>query len=169
MKKQLAGSLVLHLIAGAVLVSMHASGGDPTSATDRETIAIEIVAPPQTTPPVDVMGGGASIVNAGAVGEARREPPKQARARSRVRANESPFGEVVIDRRDDRCAGPCGGVDVTGDGGEGSGTGGNRGDGIGLGDGGTIAVMEQSFVLPEAPKGDVPPPSKARPASRRVL
>jgi hypothetical protein len=58
----------------------------------------------------------------------------------------------------------AGATERAGDGGEGIGQGGHRGDGIGFGNGGRIELPRDLPELPPAPIGDVAPPSKARAA-----
>ncbi len=174
--KALVGSAAIHVVLGAALLSLEIERGDRSTTS---TIAIEVIAPrelsPQVDVPTDVQGGGASRSIAS---QPTPSPAKQAgRKKPRIAQREHPNGELAIDRahevdcargqRDDRGAlDPCAGAgrEVDGDGGEGDGVGGHRGSGIGFGDGGRIVLAEQQFALPEAPAAVVPPPSKARPA-----
>ena len=158
-KRALVLSAAMHAAGGAALLAIEIEEG---AAIERPAaISIEVIAPPAPAPPRDVMGGGASERIAAAPAGATSERGRARRA-SRVRPSE--LATYTIDPPRLGTADLRGGDAREGDGGEGDGSGGHRGSGIGFGDGGRIELAPQTFALPEAPRGDVRPPSKARPA-----
>jgi outer membrane biosynthesis protein TonB len=164
-KRALVGSLVLHVALVAALVSREVRTSD--GVPSKQTIAIEIVAPPtiappMQTPPTDVQGGGSIISHASTAATKRTpSPPAHARRSQPVRMKVADLVDYSLDRSGHEHANG-GGVDRDGDGGEGNGTGGNRGDGIGFGDGSRIRMTEDQLTLPPPPAER--PVSKARPA-----
>lgn len=147
MKRALIVSIAVHGVLGALLVSFERPTGDV--ASNAPAIAIEVVAPPTIAPPpahapvTDVQGGGS----------ARTRDAAPAKVKSRAAAPR--HGDIAYTLARGT------GIEHAGDGGEGTGIGGNRGAGIGFGDGGTIAVTEDQLVLPKPAERAV---SKARPA-----
>ena len=166
MKRALVGSVVLHGILGAALLSVEFTEGDGVPAP--RPIAIEIVAPatiappPTAPPPTDVQGGGAFISHASTQATARTaEPPRRARRTQPAPIKVADLVDYSIDRSGpDATTG--GGIDRDGDGGEGNGRGGHRGDGLGFGDGSRV-VLAEDLVMPPPPAAK--PISKARPAT----
>ena len=160
----------MHVVLGAALLAVEMREGEPPRVAS--TISIEVIAPP--APQNDVVGGGSSTTTAGE--PAQLVAPTKGRAKKHApRREDTELGTYTIDRASNGCpaiagngADPisrCGGTrDHEGDGGEGDGSGGGRGPGIGLGDGKEIRLGEQTFTLPPAPLGELPKPSKARPA-----
>lgn len=160
-KRALVVSAALHVVLGAALLAIELDPGDALEHPAPSAIAIEVIAPP--APPRDVMGGG-STDRPAAPSPVGAETRERGRAKRAPRVRPSELATYTIDPpRPSVCAG-CGGGGRTGEGGEGDGAGGHRGSGIGFGDGGRIEVAAQTFVLPEAPRGELPRPSKARPA-----
>lgn len=163
MKRALVGSLALHAVIGAALVSLEVRRGDGTPS--NAVVAVEIIAPPtigppDQPPPTDVQGGGSSPSQASVIATQRTaSPPVRARRSQPQRLKVADLAPYSIDRSG-TARSNAGGAD--GEGGEGNGIGNSRGDGIGIGDGNRIILADEQFTLP-------PPPveravSKARPA-----
>ena len=150
----------MHVVLGAALLAVEIREGEPPRVAS--TISIEVIAPP--APQNDLMGGGSSTTTAGE--PARLVAPTKGRAKKHSpKREDTELGTYTIDRASDgsteKGSDP---ISHEGDGGEGEGSGGGRGPGIGLGDGRDLRLAEQTFTLPPAPVGDLPKPSKARPA-----
>jgi hypothetical protein len=163
-KRALLGSIVLHGVLGAALLSVELTEG---SIVTNQPISIEIVSPPAIAPlpaappPTDVHGGGSFISHAGAPSTRRTSsPPRQARRAQPTPMRVADLVDYSIDRSGTDAANG-GGIDRDGDGGEGNGRGGHRGDGLGFGDGSKI-VLAQDLTMPPPPAAK--PVSKARPA-----
>jgi hypothetical protein len=166
-KRALVGSIVLHGVLGAGLLSVALSEGDGVVVQTTQPIAIELVAPPTiaplatTTPPPDVQGGGSFISHTSEASTKKTQsPPQKARRAQPTPMKVADLVDYSIDRSGTQST-SGGGLDRDGDGGEGNGVGGHRGHGIGFGDGARV-VLAENFALPPPPAAK--PVSKARPA-----
>ena len=157
-KRALVISAALHVIGGAALLAIEIDDGVVIERS-HATVAIELIAPPAPATP-GVTGGSTERSTASAPSTERA----RARRTTRVRSSERTSPAIEQPRWQ---PGDASGGTRDGDGdseGDGAGAGGGRGAGIGFGDGGRIEPAPQTFALPAAPRADVRPPSKARPA-----